>query len=391
VSRTRTDKARGRRAKRRRRVLLLVLLALLVFYSLALSQGWLDRVAPQLEAQVPNRVAAESTFEILVSSSEPVVYRYTYGGKTTETVTQNLRLKLGAQAGKNVLNVTATDGAENQTTARYTVTGVPKPKVTAQTTRTAVAGDPVGVRLGYASNPKIEKVSATLGGQRLPTFWNRSGAVAFGGVPLGSETSTLLLDISLTDEFGRVTNIERSVAVSADPRGTELLNLSPEVLSSSTPENKALEEATLTAAYAKSPPYPGWQQPFMLPVDGISTSSFGASRQYGPGGNISYHQGADLAAPEGAPVHATNAGTVRVAGFYPIKGGLVVIDHGGGIFSLYFHQSKLLVEAGEAVRRGQVIGKVGTTGLSTGPHLHWEMRVDEEATNPLEWVGKVVP
>ena len=379
------------RRARRRRVLLVLLLALLIFYSLALSQGWLDRVAPQLEAQVPGRVPAGETFEVWVSSSEPVVYRYLYSGKAAEAVTQNLRLDLNAKTGKNVLAVTATDNADNQTTAQYTITGVPKPNVTAQTTRTAVAGDPVGVRLGYGSNPKIKEVSATFNGQTLPIFWKRTGAVAFGGVPLGSETSTLPLDISLTDEFGRVTKLTRSVAVSADPRGVELLNLSPEVLSSSTPENKALEEATLTASYAKSTPYPSWQQPFMLPIDGVSTSSFGASRQYGPGGNISYHQGADLAADEGTPVHATNAGAVRVAGFYPIKGGLVVIDHGGGIFSLYFHQSKLLVKAGEVVKRGQVIGEVGTTGLSTGPHLHWEMRVDEEATNPLEWVGKVVP
>ena len=378
-------------ARRRRRVLLVLLLGLLVFYSLALSQGWLDRVAPQLEAQIPNRVAADGKFEVLVSSSEPVVYTYSYNGQTAEAVTQNLRLSLNAQAGENVLEVTATDGADNKTTARYIVVGVPAPKVAAQTTQTAVAGDPVGVRLEYSSNPKIEQVSTTLNGQPVPTFWNRTGAVAFGGVPLGSETSTLPLEISLTDEFGRVTKLSRSVAVAADPRSVELLNLSPEVLSSSTPENKALEEATLTAAYAKSAPYPDWRRPFMLPVDGITTSSFGASRQYGPGGNISYHQGADLAAPEGTPVHATNVGTVRVAGFYPIKGGLIVIDHGGGIFSLYFHQSKLLVKVGETVKRGQVIGEVGTTGLSTGPHLHWEMRVDEEATNPLEWVGKVIP
>ena len=380
-----------RRAKRRRRVLLVLLLASLVFYSLALSQGWLDRVAPQLEAQVPKRVAAEGTFEVLVSSSEPVVYHYTFNGKTAEAVTQNLRLDLSAKAGKNVLAVTATDGAANETTARYTVTGVPKANVTARTTQHAVAGDPVGVRLRYGSSPKIERVATTLNGQPVPTFWNRSGAVAFGGVPLGSETSTLPLTITLTDEFGRVTRLSRRVAVSADPRGVELLNLSPEVLSSSTPENKALEEATLNAAYAKSTPYPDWRRPFMLPIEGVSTSSFGDSRQYGPGGNISYHQGLDLAATAGTPVHATNAGTVRVAGFYPIKGGLVVIDHGGGVFSLYFHQSKLLVKAGETVKRGQVVGKVGTTGLSTGPHLHWEMRVDGEATNPLGWVGKVVP
>jgi murein DD-endopeptidase MepM/ murein hydrolase activator NlpD len=69
----------------------------------------------------------------------------------------------------------------------------------------------------------------------------------------------------------------------------------------------------------------------------------------------------------------------------------VVLDHGGGVFSLYFHQSRIRVEVGDEVRRGEVIGEVGTTGLSTGPHLHWEVRVNGTATNPLEWVDKVVP
>ena len=66
----------------------------------------------------------------------------------------------------------------------------------------------------------------------------------------------------------------------------------------------------------------------------------------------------------------------------------MVLDHGGGVFSLYFHQSKIRVKAGDEVARGQVVGEVGSTGLSTGPHLHWEMRVDEVATNPLEVGGE---
>ena len=130
----------------------------------------------------------------------------------------------------------------------------------------------------------------------------------------------------------------------------------------------------------------------MLPTEGETSSSFGASRQYGPGGNISYHQGADLAAPEGTPVRATNAGTVRVADFFPIKGGLVVLDHGGGVFSLYFHQSKIRVKVGDEVARGQVVGEVGSTGASRpGRTCTGRCGLVRWRTNPLEWVGKVVP
>ncbi len=371
---------------------MLALLALtLGFYSLALSQGWLDRAAPGLEAQVPNRVPAGRPYKIFVSASEPVIYTTSYNGRASEAVTQNLRLTLNARAGENRLVVTATDGADNATTTRYTVTGVPEARPRVRATETAVAGDPVGVRLGFAADPKIEEVAVTLDGSPLRVFRSPGRAVALGSVPLGSETRALPLSVTVTDEFGRATQLEREVTVSADPRAVELLNLSPEVLSSSTPENRELEEKTLAAAYARGFAQPRWRQPFLLPVKGESSSSFGDPRQYGPGGNISRHQGADLAAPEGTPIRATNTGTVRVAGFFSIKGGLVVLDHGGGVFSLYFHQSKIRVEVGDEVRRGQVVGEVGTTGLSTGPHLHWEMRVNEVATNPLEWVGKVVP
>lgn len=379
-----------KRAKRRRRALLLLLLAALGFYSLALSQGWLDRAAPELRVQAPRRVPVGGALEVTVESSEPVSYTYRYAGQTS-TPTQAPSFTLTAARGENVLELTATDEAGNEATVRSPVRGVPEASVTVQATETAVAGDPVGIVLTFGADPQVTAVTVTLAGQPLRVFRNGLRATAFGSVPLGSETSTLPLDVGVTDEFGRVTTQARTLAVTADPRPVEVLNLSPELLSSSTPENVALEADTLTAAYAAGLPGLGWREPFLLPVAGESTSSYGDPRQYGVGGNISYHRGADIAAPEGTPIRATNAGVVRVAGFYPIKGGLVVLDHGGGVFSLYFHQSEILVEAGQRVRRGEVVGEVGSTGLSTGPHLHWEMRVAEEPTNPLEWVGKVVP
>ena len=85
------------------------------------------------------------------------------------------------------------------------------------------------------------------------------------------------------------------------------------------------------------------------------------------------------------------AGIVQVADFYPIKGGLVAIDHGGGVTSLYFHQSKILVSVGDEVARGDVIGESGATGLVTGPHLHWEMQVLGRPSDPLSWVERLVP
>lgn len=379
-----------RRAKRRRRVLLTLLVAACVFYSLSLSQGWLDRTAPELRAEVPRRVPVGARLEVTIEASESVTYTYRYGSETSAPM-QASSFTLTAVPGNKVLELLATDKAGNETTARYPVRGVPEASVTVQATQAAIAGDPVGIALRFGNDPKVTAVAMTLNGQPLRVFRSGSRATAFGNVPLGSETSTWPLTLTVTDEFGRVTVRQRELSVTADPRPVEVLNLSPELLSSSTPENVALEAETLEAAYAAGLAQPQWRKPFLLPLTGESSSSYGDPRQYGVGGNISYHRGADLAAPEGTPVRATNAGIVRVAGFYPIKGGLVVLDHGGGVFSFYFHQSNILVRAGQRVRRGEVVGEVGSTGLSTGPHLHWEVRVAGEPTNPLEWVGKVVP
>ena len=80
-----------------------------------------------------------------------------------------------------------------------------------------------------------------------------------------------------------------------------------------------------------------------------------------------------------------------IAGCYPIRGCLTGINHGAGLVSTYFHQSAILVKIGQKVLRGELIGRAGKTGFTTGPHLHIEFRVRGEATDPRTWMGKVWP
>lgn len=95
------------------------------------------------------------------------------------------------------------------------------------------------------------------------------------------------------------------------------------------------------------------------------------------------HGGVDLAAATGTPVHSTSAGTVRRAGWAGGYGLMVEIDHGEGVQTRFGHLSQIAVQPGQTVSRGDVIGRVGTTGRSTGPHLHFETRVNGSATNPM--------
>lgn len=103
-------------------------------------------------------------------------------------------------------------------------------------------------------------------------------------------------------------------------------------------------------------------------------------------GTRKMHTGIDISAPMSANIVAATDGVVQSAGGLGGYGNAVIIDHGGGIATLYAHNSKLLVSAGQSVQRGQVIAKAGSTGYSTGPHLHFEVRKNGTYINPLPWI-----
>ena len=144
--------------------------------------------------------------------------------------------------------------------------------------------------------------------------------------------------------------------------------------------------AALTAYSPVSPEaMPSGREGFAWPLPSASpgrvSSDFG-HRADPLGGDGRHHDGLDLAAPEGTPVLAVKGGTVRRAGDAGGYGKLVEIDHGDGVVSRYAHQSQLSVYVGQRVEAGEVIGAVGSTGRSTGPHLHLEVRVAGDPVDP---------
>lgn len=122
---------------------------------------------------------------------------------------------------------------------------------------------------------------------------------------------------------------------------------------------------------------------FIWPVTGV------ISRGYRPDGDSGTpHLGLDIAGETGAPIKAIQDGVVTFAGGDSVFGNAVIIDHGGGVSSLYGHNSKLLVGEGDSVKRGQVIARLGSTGRSSAPHLHLEIREGKSAVDPLKYLGK---
>jgi murein DD-endopeptidase MepM/ murein hydrolase activator NlpD len=127
--------------------------------------------------------------------------------------------------------------------------------------------------------------------------------------------------------------------------------------------------------------------PSIWPVAGnLGKSGFGIRRNPFGGSSTEFHKGQDISAAYGAPVIATADGVVVIAGWLRGYGQVVYIDHGNGISTRYGHLSRLDVMVGQTIKRGQQLGLVGSTGRSTGPHLHYEVRVDGQATNPMTYL-----
>jgi murein DD-endopeptidase MepM/ murein hydrolase activator NlpD len=146
----------------------------------------------------------------------------------------------------------------------------------------------------------------------------------------------------------------------------------------------AEEQAKLAAALQVLEATPLWTGSFLVPVIGPITSGYGVFSFY-QGIAQGWHHGVDIAAPEGQVVSAANAGIIRLAEMLPLSGITVVVDHGMGILTYYMHMSAVDVVSGQRVGKGDLVGRVGSTGLATGPHLHWGVRVNGIYVDPLRW------
>ena len=147
-------------------------------------------------------------------------------------------------------------------------------------------------------------------------------------------------------------------------------------------EHARIEQLIKEREDAKNPPPEGV---FVRPVPGPITSGFGP-RRHPILGYVRMHTGVDFGAGYGTPIKAATDGRVIHSSSFGGYGLTVIIDHGGGVSTLYAHQSQTAVRRGDSVSRGEVIGYVGTSGLSTGPHLHWEVRLSGRPVDPIPYL-----
>lgn len=150
------------------------------------------------------------------------------------------------------------------------------------------------------------------------------------------------------------------------------------------------ERTRLHAIWTQITSAPQWTAPFATPIaDFLEVSAnYGARRSYNGGPYLTYHEGVDYSAYAGTPVFAPAAGTVVLAEPLYVRGGAVILDHGLGVYTGYYHLSAIHATAGQQVQTGDVLGEVGTTGLSTGNHLHWDMLINGVWVDAAMWQGQ---
>jgi murein DD-endopeptidase MepM/ murein hydrolase activator NlpD len=232
---------------------------------------------------------------------------------------------------------------------------------------------------------------------RLPAAGQGDWWAALAGIPSTAAPGSLLLEVK-GEAGGRSFHLLSPLEVTGRSFASETIPLSADLTSLRTaPDPRKTSEAQALARLLSDPHAaslfaaglfvhplaPGWRQ----------TAAYGDRRRYSysdGGTDLAIHNGVDMAAPTGTPVTAPSAGRVAFAGDRIVTGKSVVVEHLPGLFSIYYHLSEIVVHEGDMLKAGQLLGKVGMTGLATGPHLHWEVQLLGTPVDPDGFLRRAV-
>lgn len=215
-------------------------------------------------------------------------------------------------------------------------------------------------------------------------------AVMLLPVPLGEKEAALQLSVAAEGEGAKGAPLaRRGVAVYDKDRPVQKLAVDKKYVNppAAAMERIRADREKVRQALANRLQERRWALPLARPVPGDVSSLFGLKRVFN-GQPRGVHRGLDLRGPQGQPVLACADGRVALTGDLYFSGNVVYINHGEGVFTAYLHLSEILVQNGENVRKGQVVGLVGATGRVTGPHLHLSLLVQGESVDPLPFLER---
>lgn len=227
-------------------------------------------------------------------------------------------------------------------------------------------------------------------GPRAFSLWPDGEAGWEGFAALDRDETAPSRELFVVDVFPQGEQLLGIAEVSVEPREYGIQELKVDeamvTLSPAAAQRAERENTVIRAVLAARSAERLWSPPFVAPTPGEVSGPFGVRRVFN-GKPKNYHNGLDIAAPRGASVTASAAGRVALVGNYFYTGNTVLVDHGLGLYTAYFHMDSAAVVDGERVEAGTVLGLVGSTGRSTGPHLHWGVYLAGVRVDPLSLVA----
>jgi len=232
----------------------------------------------------------------------------------------------------------------------------------------------------------LRSVYGEFRGERIPFAFNEKNRTYEGliGIDMSTPPATYEIKVTATDEAGNLQSSALALRIEKVDFGVQRLSLPREMveLDAKTLERVDREARRLETLFQTFRDEKLWSGSFIRPVGGELSERFGVNRIIN-GQQRSPHVGIDLRSDEGVPVLACNSGMVVLVDDLFFSGKSILLDHGWGLYSMYFHLSETSVKEGDRVDKGATLGRVGSTGRSTGPHLHWGIRINGARVDPL--------
>lgn len=252
---------------------------------------------------------------------------------------------------------------------------------------------PQGATLSIYVDNMLEGLPAgRFGDQPLQFAPYQDGYVALVGIDAFTEPGIYDLELTGGDERGLWAPLRARLPLVATAFDTQYVEVGEALDGLLDPVIRATEDEFLESIYAKFEETQRWDGMFQTPLTTtIVSAPYGGRRSYNGGPIEIYHTGIDYAAAEGTEVLAPADGVVVFSDTLELRGGVLIIDHGLGVMTGYYHLLEALVEPGQTVTAGQPIGRVGSTGLSSGPHLHWDLRLMNVTVDPAQWTQEAFP
>ncbi len=270
--------------------------------------------------------------------------------------------------------------------------GMPPPVEVSWSPKEPKQGEVLQLWVNAPEGMRVEKGERLSRPLHCSTSSGRSGRWdALFGIDMGQDPGEYEVSIRLAALEGPAKReVTSAIRILAQTFGEERFTISDDSKVHLSPEDLARvkkERVQIASLWPAEKPERLWEGSFMIPVEGRPGSPFGM-RRWINGERRNSHSGMDIKAAEGQPVKAANSGRVALVGDFFFAGRAVFLDHGQGVYTMYFHLSKIDVVEGQKVSKGEVLGLVGVTGRATGPHLHWGVRLGGARVDPASLLDR---